>query len=398
MAKLHIVDGAGGIVRMSQVELQFDGLGVGVVPDAARPDRAIVTIPGGTAFSRVATVDPVFGNDGSGAFNSAFPFATIQAAITAAIGLVPALSSANPAVILIAPGTYAEVLTLVSNVHLASMTGKRRPVILSGAIGWTPGADANLPQAAVDEWVSFNGVVAGTIASPAPISVDATAKTGGRSILEMRDCGGSGITHLGRPAGLLDYVQIFDCIVFGGGPIVLTNTNGNIYHSFILALSVLGTSSTTVQGWQVWGPVTVGGDANLNIDQTDVMFPIAVLGAGVLTPSFSATASGLFSTIAVTAPGAADVRGSEVASPAQLIGAGPIDRSIYRLPVLATVPGANPVVFPVPYVSATYDVLAVENAGAGGGPTIAVTAKTPAGFVLNDPAGGRTFDLLVLMQ
>ena len=98
------------------------------------------------------------------------------------------------------------------------------------------------------------------------------------------------------------------------------------------------------------------------------------------------------------APSQIDARGSEVSSPAQLIGAGPIDRSIYRLAIIVTVPGPNPVVFPVPYVSVAYDVVAIESAGVGGLPAITITAKTPAGFTLNDPLGGRSFDVMVLMQ
>lgn len=337
-------------------------------------------------IDRTAIVNPTTGNNATGAYGTVLAFQTISGALAAAPPLLP--TAANPLVILIAPGIYVEPLTLVSNVHLASLTGKRRSVVQVGAVTWTPGAGPNVVQAGAREWATLNGMAVDAI------STDATAKTADVSVLEMRDCGGNGITAIGRIPGGNDYVQIFDSIIFGGGPITLTSVWGNIYHSFILALTVAGAGGTTVQGWQVWGAVTIGGTAAVDIMQTLCVGSVTV-GPGA---SLVGAASLFTSTLSTAALGSIDVRGAEVRSPAQfLAGGGGIDRTLYRF-ALATGAGPNIIAFAVPYATTTYDVLITENAGPGGGPTVTVTGKTPAGFTLNDPAGGRSFDITIVMQ
>jgi len=224
--------------------------------------------------------------------NPAVFFTSIPPALTAAAALTPTIS--DPVLVVVFPGTYADPLTLVSNVHIASFS--RRDVLISGATTWAPGAGVNAPQTAANEFI---GVV--HINFSAPISVDATAKAADLSTLELRDCGVSGLTHLARPALLADRAQIFDSICFGG-PISFDETNGNIYHSFVLDLTVDG-GATTMQGHQVFGPVSVLA-GTLNIDQADVVAPITV-SAGAF---FSSTGSLLASTITSLAGASVDIR------------------------------------------------------------------------------------------
>jgi hypothetical protein len=57
--------------------------------------------------------------------------------------------------------------------------------------------------------------------------------------------------------------------------------------------------------------------------------------------------------------------------------------------------GANAVTFAVPFPDAAYNVLLQLTAGPGNA-AVATSGKTGAGFTINDPAGGHTYDVTVI--
>ena len=318
-------------------------------------------------------------------------FTSIAPAEAQALALVP--TAASPVEIIIFPGVYPGAITLVSNVHLVA---DRRNVIVTGVVVYTPGAGVNAPQTAALEFVSIHGIDFEDL-----VTCDATGKAGNLSTIEFRDCGLSTTVHVGR-AGLFDRIQIFDCIDFGtgggGGGIKMTGSNGNLYHSFFLGIDALGSAAVTVQSHEVYGTVTVVGPAAMNIDQTDVYAPI-IVGPGA---TFTAVGSSLTAGVSSAAGAMVDIRDSEYYSPASIVGPGPIDRSIYRFIAGPTAVGPNVILFtgiPAPlYSTGFYNVQLTDNAGAGGGALPSVTGKAAIGFTLNDPTGGRTFDVTVLKE
>lgn len=316
-------------------------------------------------------------------------FTTISAALIQAATLVP--TAASPIAIIVYPGTYPAALTLVSNAHIVG--AYRRDVEITGPISWTPGAGVNAPQTAANELCGLYNLDITNL-----LAIDATGKAASLSTCEVRDCGLSTTTHIGRAGLMTDRLQIFDTIDFGigggGGGITMTNTNGNLYHSFFLGITLLGTTGCSIQGHQVFGTLTVNAGTTCNMDQTDTFAPVVVAAGGIL----SAVGSVLASTVSSAAGALVDIRGSEYFSAAALIGPGPIDRSITIMTGIPTAPGPNVVAIVPPFPDATYNVHATDVSVVPGGVTLSVPAATklPGSFTMVEGLVGRAYDVTLL--
>lgn len=306
-------------------------------------------------------------------------FTTIPAALAKAATLPR--TNLDMVSVFVFPGVYTEPFELISNVAIVGYD--RINTSITGAITWNPGAGANTPTANDPEFVSMRDVW-----MQANLTVDGTGKASNGSVIKIERFLMTGMTfsHTSRAAGedqyvLLDGLQLFASTVsVSSFAAIFVTILGNV------TLTDVGTFETR---YSDYNQLTLNGATNGKMNACKVNMSTTVNGTSTLIARASQLAD-----VNVAAGASADIRGSTYTS---LVGPGPIDRSLDRMSFGPTGVGANPVPFAVPYVSAGYDVMVTENAGPGGAPTVTVTGKTPAGFVLNDPAGGRTFDLATLL-
>ena len=363
-----------------QTTLNFIGAGV-TVADAG----------GGVADITIADVNAspdrtlFVAQSWSGPVDPTRYFTSIAAAYVASAALNPTL--ANPVEILVYPGTYPDPITIVSNVHLVG-TGQQRAVTVTGAVTWTPGAGVNAPQTNVEERLN---VAFMTLAGP--WLIDATAKTAGSANVVFRGVifsATSSFVHNGR-APATDVFFIFASVQETGSTHTFTNVTAVLLGTRTATLTFNGTSTFLLSGGLSAGSV--------NVNQTG---PGRITGQSVLGPVNVATGSQiliaggvLLANVTVAAGGTADVRMTNVNGNAKLVGPGTINRTTWTGTFGPTVVGANLVVLNPPYPDALYNVHLQLVAGPGSA-AVTVTGKTGAGFTINDPVGGNTFNYTVI--
>lgn len=313
-------------------------------------------------------------------------FTTIAAALGAAPALAP--STANAVAIYVFPGTYADPLVLVSNVHLFG--GTRHDVTVSGAVTWNPGAGVNAPQTnAVEEIDIFSIRFRGTF------TVDATGKVSSISSLDLLhlDMVGS-ISVTGRPGGL-DGFQAWDCILEPAAGLTFNDMiSVNLLNGTYTGITLTGVTSLEIDGNQVFG------DININTPgQSSRIASAQIFGLVNVTASAETDFTGSWfapgSVLTVAAGAVADVRTAEYNVAANLAGAGSIDRSIWRTTFGPTAIGDNVIPINPPLPTTDYHV-SIELTAAGAYPP--VVAKTPNSFTINDPVGGNTYNFAVLRE
>ena len=359
--------------------LNFVGAGVqvtdggGGVADIAIPDSPEFK-PERTLF--VAQSWPV-GSD------PAVFFTAIDAALTQAAALTP--TQANPVAILVYPGTYPQNLTLVPFVSIMGAGGAFPDVLITGTITWKPTGSAF-----ESTFLYFLN-----LQNAAGITVNTTGKTGGQTTFIGFNCFVNNLTYTGRAnAGpTRDLVQFFNCVP-GMPPFTITTAQFEWNASRLNAMTFNGACRFAIAG----GTTIPAAVAPWNVNETSTGF---VTGAFLGTPwnvasGASVVISGcdITSPITVAAGGVADVRGSNYNGNANLVGPGTINRTTHTQSFGPTVVGANAVVFAVPFPDAIYNVALQLTAGPGSA-GVTVTGKTGAGFTINDPVGGNTFDILV---
>lgn len=318
-------------------------------------------------------------------FDASICFTDPQSAMNAAAALSPPPDVNNPAVIIFYPGTYSTPVVLVSNVHLFGHN--TRGCALTGAITWTPGAGVNASQAGL-----FERVYCARMGLSGAINIDCTGKAsmGVGTTFDTRDVDITGsVTALGRAlSGGADDFQTWDCINSSGawlfdGMVPLFNAGTQIGGSLAIHNGAFGAAFNAAV---VFAPVSLvntpgtSGQGNkfnvVNVDATSVFGPHPGSKVGLVT---------------VASGGSADLRGVEYFANSNLAGAGAIDRSVWRTTFGATAAGNNTVPIAPPYIDANYNVSLTLTAGPGG--VIKVTSKAADHFVLNDAAGGNTFDV-----
>jgi hypothetical protein len=331
-------------------------------------------------------------------------FTSIQDAIDAAEALSP--TAAAPVAVYIAPGTYTEDLTLMSDVHLIGVPGQFMTRI-DGIVTYTPGAGVNAAKTDTTEGVNLaflyftNGAKAFTF--------DGTGKNTSGAQMILTEC------------TLTNFVSTNAHITSGSDNIFVYNGNWitGTYTFTNLAtsppgLDIVGTrvrgltaAGTTVARLQGCGQVA-NGAASLTVSDTAQMHCHAMnlLNAVNVTSSaaigFTAHGCKLTGTLTVTGASAvADIRGSNYGSAALLVTAsgGCINRSIWNGTTSATAVGANPITFSVAYPSGetSYNVGLTLVSGAGNA-AATVTAKTATGFTITDTVGTNVWDYTVFNE
>lgn len=316
----------------------------------------------------------------SGDVDPAVYFTTIDAAIAQAATMSPSASS--PIGIMIADGTYSDNLVLQSWVFLAALTASSVGVTISGNVSWTPTAG------------SSEGVNLTNLNLTGTLTVNATGKSGGQSSFLANNCVLGG-TFTGRATSgtTRDYVQLTGCTTLGlefstylveylGGNVSPLTFNGACVGQ------VVGCS--TVQ-------VAVGSHA-INGTSAVTFTGCALLAIGLAVASgASATVTGCNGTgnIAVSSGGTADLRMTNFGGDSKLAGPGTINRTTFNFSFGPTTPGANSVVFTIPFPDANYNVLITLTGGTGNADT-GVSAKAGTGFTLTDSAGSNTYNITIV--
>jgi hypothetical protein len=315
-------------------------------------------------------------------------FTSIAAALVRAATLAP--TAASPITLVIYPGTYADPLVLVSNVHLSAVGG-RRAVLVTGAVTWTAGAGINLAQAAAREEINTE-----LISFMAPLAIDATAKTGNLGVFDGRDSQfRAGVTYLGRPAlGPSDYFQVWDAILLDALA-SFDNVNLNVFSSSTGALALSGNTAIDIRACEIFGATVIGGTSAGTIEGTQINGTVAI-GAGCAV-GFTGSRFQPGSVLTVAAGGSADVRTAEYVTAANLAGLGTIDRSIWRTALLAAALGPNVIPIAPPLPDGNYGVSVTQFAGAPQFPPL-VIAKLGASFTLVAGAAGADFDLVITKE
>lgn len=318
-------------------------------------------------------------------------FTTVQAAMNAAQALVPAVDVNHPAVILLFPGLYPDPVVWMSNVHIHGFS--TRGTSITGAISWSAGVGVNAGQAGLFERVYFARMgVSGNL------TIDTTGKPLGQgTTFDLRDVDltpGTVSAHGRAAAGGQDVFQTWDMINSSGvwsfdgyeplfnagtqlGASPLTIANGAFGAAFNAAVcfspvNLVNTPGTSGQG----NKFNV-----VNVDATSVFGPHPGSKCGLVT---------------VAGGGTADLRNVEYFNNANLAGAGAIDRSVWRRTFGPSAMGDNTVSIAPAYIDANYNVQLTLTAGPGG--VVKVTTKAADHFVLNDAAGGNTFDVTITKE
>ncbi len=295
-------------------------------------------------------------------------YQTIQAAITAGAALSP--TSASRVLILVAPGTYVENITLAAFVDVCSfsqMAGNSSGCVnVTGTCTYVAPADATFREVSVVCGLAFSGTV----------TVNVSAKTGSIEIVSFRGCqlngGASSMAFTGVSGATRALVRLLATST-GGGTWLDVEVVSQFSQTSSFALAVNGTSIVLDTGG-TFGPMTLANTSTFASAQQ-------AFGAfnGLLT--VGATAS-------------ADVRGYSL--PGGITGPGAINRDRQNASTGAQSAGAGVVItFAVPFKDANYNVQLVQTAGAATVVPI-VTAKAAANFTVTVPAGGATYDYTVV--
>jgi hypothetical protein len=301
---------------------------------------------------------------------------TLAAAMTKAAALSPTPS--EPVVVYVYPGTYPGAFVMVPWVTIKGIG--LLPVVISG--GWTYApTDPVIEESIEFENVRLEGI--GTI--------DTTGKAAGSVTIAVVNCVHSTISWTGRSPGE-DTLFVFGGLNVGGTT-DLSDVQMIATGALLADLLLRGTSILIEDGCLHFGELHTFDTAAAIVSGGSVFIGPVTAEPGT---SISAPNCSFYSTVTAAAGASIDVRGGEVlGGSAALGGAGTIDRTLTAMTFGPTVAGANLVPFAVPYPNAAYNVSVTENAGAGGGAWPSVTLKTPTDFTLNDPTGGRTFDITV---
>ena len=357
--------------------LNFVGAGVQVTD--AGGGVVDIAIPGGPQFIPARTL--FVAQSWPAGSDPAVFFTTIDVALAQAATLTP--TQANPVAILVYPGTYPQNLNLVSWVSVTGAPGAFPDVNVTGTVTWTP--TGNIAEST---FLWFLGL-------RSPVTVNTTGKTGGQTTLIFFNCFVETLTYTGRAnAGpTRDLVQLFACVP-GMTPFTITTAQVELQACRLNAITFNGACRFAIAG----GTTIPAAVAPWNVNGTSLGF---VTGALLATPwnlasGTSVVMSGcdITSPVTVAAGATADVRGSNYNGNANLVGPGTINRTTHTQSFGPTVVGANAVVFTVPFPDAIYNVALQLTAGPGSA-GVTVTGKTGAGFTINDPVGGNTFDILV---
>jgi hypothetical protein len=312
-------------------------------------------------------------------------FTTIADALTQASALVPPPSQADPATIIVYPGTYPEDLNLVSGVSIVGAAGAFIEVNVTGDIFWTPVGNG------------FENAFLYHLTTGSSVNIDTTGKTGGQTSFLGFNCFLEAFNEIGRASGgpTRDLAQFFNCIPGPGpGPTFfsvqaewnagrLSNMQFNGDCLFAIAAGTTIPAASLPNSVNDTSTGTVTG-ANLTTDWN--------VGAGA---SVTIAGCALNAVLTVDAAGSADVHGSNYNGNANLVGPGPINRTTHTDAFGPTAIGANAVAFAVPFPDGAYNVSLQLTAGPGNA-GVTVTGKTGAGFTINDTVGGNTYDITVI--
>jgi hypothetical protein len=332
-------------------------------------------------------------------------FTTITAALAQAATMSPSFVDAIG--IYIYPGSYNEAtLTLISNV---SLIGNSWAVKINANMVWNAGAGVNLPQKDVPEVINLIGL----LVQNNSISMDSSAKpnaAGAFSLLHSVDCTFRGFTAIGRAGASQSDEAFFNGCNLLNAPNTFTNMDGvtpgvqltsTRFRSLIVngdsRCDILGGSNIAVGG----GAITVADTAQVLAEGITFNNPITVSSTAAI--GFKLYGGALNAALTVNAGSNADVRSSNYVQKANLVGPGGINRTTWNDTTVATVNGANAVVFAVPYPpgETSYNVLTqLVTDGGSGGLGCTVSNKTNTGFTLNDPSagGGNVFDYTVVQE
>ena len=370
----------GGLVPGSpHTTLNF--VGAGVTATDAGGGVATVDIPGGPQFIPERTLF-VAQSWPAGSDPTVF-FTAIDAALAQAATLTP--TATNQVLIEIFPGTYPQNLNLVSWVTLRG-AGAFPNVIITGTVTWAP--TATVSESMFLYFLRTNGLV----------TINTTGKTGGQTSTIFYNCFLSGsLVYTGRSAvagaPTRDLLQFFNCVP-GQTPFTITTAEVSVIACRLSAMTFNGAARFSIVGSETIPAATMQWFVNGTSSGT-------VVGCQLLTRWNLASGTAVVMSgcdillpITVAAGAVADVRASNYNGNANLIGPGPINRTTWTTTFGPTVVGANLVVLNPPFPDGAYNV-ALQLVAGPGSAGVTVTGKTGAGFTINDPVGGNTYDIIV---
>lgn len=285
-------------------------------------------------------------------------YKTIQSGVNAAAAIG---TDANPAVVVIAPGTYVENVILASYVWLTtvatfgnSSNSLNTPTVISGNVSWTPTGATNEHSGITD--IRITGT----------LTVDSTGKTGGVMGFFRQLCRVTGVTTFTGRSFLTD---VCNERLADGGSIVVTSIVYAAIGGSITAFTANGDAVCTITGARRSSTtVTINGTASYSQDSGTIV--------GAVTNNSTAVV---------------DLRGARWTT---LAGAGVINRNQFNLLAQVVAAGANAFVFAQPYPDANYTVQCSQTAGVAAFPPI-IAPKAGAGFTLTS-AGAATYDITIL--
>lgn len=320
-------------------------------------------------------------------------FTDIPSAIAQAETLVPPLSLANPAAIVIYPGTYPENITMPSSgLVLMNPTGVFVEVVITGTITWTP--TGSVAEVA---WFYFLRI-ANTV------MIDTTGKTGGQTSLLMFNCFPDEVDLTGRSAAgpTRDLFQCMNCVP-GMTPFTFSDAEVEWESGRLNAMSFSGACV-----FSIIGSTTIpAASAAWEVNDTSTG---NVTGCLLTTPwNVNDTASVAFAgstinqPITVAAGAYADLRAANYNGDGNLAGPGPTDRTTLTTSFGPTMAGPNDVFFLAnlgvpPFSDNNYNVvlqLTAQLVPNPNSPAVTVTLKNSTDFTINDPVGGNTYDIIV---
>jgi len=305
--------------------------------------------------------------------------------ITDALAQVATMSPepGNPVAVIIYPGTYTEDNTIPSWVFLSSGSTHQNAVTIDGTVTWTPtGDDFEVIQF---YWITVdNGVV-----------ITTTGKSAGQTTAVFEGCFLDALVVNGRSATgpTRDFVFCAVCVPSATPPMA-----DSCLFEWVGG-RVAGMTFTGACVFRIVGSTTIPGGASIPWSVNGTSQGICS-GSNFSDWALNDTADVTFggctlTSLAVAAGATADVRSSECPD-AGLSGPGTINRRSLTTSFGPTLAGANAVTFAVPFPDASYNVALQLTAGPGNA-AATVTAKTGAGFTINDVAG-NTYDITVVQD
>lgn len=297
-------------------------------------------------------------------------FTSVNAAMLQAAALVPPPSAGDPVLIQIFPGPYPDgAITWRSGVHACSGIPSV-PIEIAAPIVWNPGQGINAPDAASFEQISLFGLRINAFAS------DCTAKGGGANSLcdvQATEIAGP-LSCVGRPGGQDTFKALAPSGGTGGGSWTFNNTIAELIG---LALR----DSLTLQG-------------NADLDARACSFAQNVNLQGTSTARFPGSRLAGGAALTVAAGAFADFRAGNYDTQAQLVGPGPVDRTVHRIMLAFPPLGASSYAIDPPFPSADYAVSAEQ---LGFQPAAELTFTHAAGALQVDAAiGGFSYNFTLI--